>query len=163
MRETISDHNSEKCLQKCLWPTYHKDVAELKNTGKYRGILIVADDVPKRKDNITRYFKRQNNQSDQTNSQNLVEQNLAKFTKELHNKLKNNVYDVDDVDMINKVECLTDLKAILLKLKARGVPLVSAIEGEKFIQNAKSLCHTIEDIPDNILKMQYNVFLKKTI
>ena len=58
MRETISDHNSEKCLQKCLWPTYHKDVAELKNTGKYRGILIVADDAPKRKDNITRYFKR---------------------------------------------------------------------------------------------------------
>ncbi|CAL4066453.1 unnamed protein product [Meganyctiphanes norvegica] len=65
--------------------------------------------------------------------------------------------------MINKVECLTDLKATFLKLKARGVPIVAAIEGEKLIKNAKSLCHTIEDVSDNVLKMQYNLFLKKLL
>ena len=93
----------------------------------------------------------------------MVECNLIKFIQQLHDKLKNNVYDEDDVAMINKIECLANLKDTILKLKARGVTIVAATEGEKILKNAKSLCHTIEEIPDNILKMQHNLFLKKLL
>ena len=89
-----------------------------------------------------------------------VEDKLIKFTQELHGKLKNNVYDSDDIKMINKVRFLTDLKGILVKVKARGVAIVSALEGDKFVEHAKSLLHTIQDVPDEVLKMQHNKFLK---
>ena len=48
-------------------------------------------------------------------------------------------------------------------LRARGVTIVAATEGEKFGKNAKSLCHTIEEISDNILKKQITLFLKKLL
>ena len=79
----------------------------------------------------------------------MVECILLKFIQELHDKLKNNVFDEDDVAMINKIECLANLKDTILKLKARGVTIV---------KNAKSLCHTIEEISDNILKKQITFF-----
>ena len=84
----------------------------------------------------------------------MVERILLKFIQELHDKLKNNVFDEDDVAMINKIECLANLKDTILKLKARGVTIV---------KNAKSLCHTIEEISDNILKKQITLFLKKIL
>ena len=59
--------------------------------------------------------------------------------------------------------CLANLKDTILKLKARGVTIVAATEGEKFVKNAKSLCHTIEEISDNILKKQITLFLKKLL
>ena len=31
------------------------------------------------------------------------------------------------------------------------------------IESAKSLCHTIDDVPDNVLKAQHTVFLKKLL
>ena len=40
----------------------------------------------------------------------MVERILLKFIQELHDKLKNNVFDEDDVAMINKIECLVNLK-----------------------------------------------------
>ena len=55
------------------------------------------------------------------------------------------------------------MKDTILKLKARGVTIVAATEGEKFVKNAKSLCHTIEEISDNILKKQITLFLKKIL
>ena len=73
------------------------------------------------------------------------------------------MFDEDDVAMINKIECLANLKDTILKLKARGVTIVAATEGEKFVKNAKSLCHTIEEISDNILKKQITLFLKKLL
>ena len=93
----------------------------------------------------------------------MVERILLKFIQELHDKLKNNVFDEDDVAMINKIECLANLKDTILKLKARGVTIVAATEGEKIVKNAKSLCHTIEEISDNILKKQITLFLKKLL
>ena len=72
------------------------------------------------------------------------------------------MFDEDDVAMINKIECLANLKYTILKLKARGVTIVAATEGEKFVKNAKSLCHTIEEISD-ILKKQITLFLKKLL
>ena len=90
----------------------------------------------------------------------MVERIFLKFIQELHDKLKDNVFDEDDVAMINKIECLANLKDTILKLKARGVTIVAATEREKFVKNAKSLCHTIEEISDNILKKQITLFLK---
>ena len=117
-----------------------------------------------RRYNLTRYLTINDNQPTQpTIVIHQVEQKLARFTQELHNKLKNNVYDANDIKIINIPKCLTDLKSTLLKLKARGVPIVSAIEGDKFIESTKSLCHTIDDVPDNVFKAQHTVFLKKLL
>ena len=85
------------------------------------------------------------------------------FSHKLQDKLKNNIYDNDDVALIKKVKCLTDLKFIVIKLKTRGVNIIAAIEGEKFLKNVKSLCHTIKDVPDTVLKMQHNLFLRKLL
>ena len=164
MVDTISNHQSDKCKNKCQWQTYHKDLEKLLCSGKYRGISIVEDDSEGRREKITRYYEKKNEEkSNQPKAQTVVECNLIKFIQQLHDKLKNNVYDEDDVAMINKIECLANLKDTILKLKARGVTIVAATEGEKFLKNAKSLCHTIEEIPDNILKMQHNLFLKKLL
>ena len=73
------------------------------------------------------------------------------------------MFDEDDVAMINKIECLANVKDTILKLKARGVTIVAATEGEKGVKNAKSLCHTIEEISDNILKKQIIFFLEKLL
>ena len=62
--------------------------------------------------------------------------------------------------MINKIESLANSKYTILKLKARGVTIVAATEGEKIVKNAKSLCHTIEEISNNILKKQITFFFK---
>ena len=44
------------------------------------------------------------------------------------------MFDEDDVAMINKIECLANLKDTILKLKARGVTIVAATEGEKIVK-----------------------------
>ena len=63
--------------------------------------------------------------------------------------------------MINKVKLLTHLKPVLLKLKARGVPLISAMESDNFVKYGKSICHAIEDVPDDVIKSQHCKFLVK--
>jgi len=79
----------------------------------------------------------------------------------LYDKLKDNVFDAVDIKMINKVKQIINLKSVLLKLKARGVPIVSAMGSDKFVECGKSLCHTIEGAPDDVLKAQHIKFLKK--
>ena len=163
MLEKLPAHTT--CAEKCLWPTYHHDLNELRTTGKYRGIIIVENYVEERRNNITRFLIRDDNGQQLQQAQVIaqVEKKIARFTRELYNKLKDNVYDESDLKILNVVKCLTDLKSTFLKLKARGVPMVNAIEGEKFIRNAKSLCHSIDDVPDDVLKSQYSIFLKRLL
>ena len=40
----------------------------------------------------------------------MVERVHLKFIQEIHDKLKNNAFDEDDVAMINKIECLANSK-----------------------------------------------------
>ena len=63
--------------------------------------------------------------------------------------------------MINKVKLLSHLKPVLLKLQERGVPLISAMESDNFVKYGKSICHAIEDVPDDVIKCQHRKFLEK--
>ena len=56
MVDTISNHQSDKCKNKCQWQTYHKDVEELLCSGKYRGIIIVEDDSEGRREKNHQIF-----------------------------------------------------------------------------------------------------------
>ena len=58
---------------------------------------------------------------------------------------------------------ISQLSKIVMSYQQHTTTIVTATEGEKFLKNAKSLCHTIEEIPDNILKIQYNMFLEKLL
>ena len=78
-----------------------------------------------------------------------------------YQKLKCNVYDEDDLKVLKKVRFLTDLKGLLIKVKARGVIIISSLQGQTFVDYAKSVCHTINDIPTDSLKLQYKLFLNK--
>ena len=75
--------------------------------------------------------------------------------KELFQKLKCNVYDEEDLKVLKKVRFLTDVKGLLIKVKARGVIIISSLQGQTFVDYAKSICHTIIDIPNDALKLIY--------
>ena len=59
MVDTISNHQGDKCKNKCQWPTYHKDAEELLSSGKYRGIIIVEDDSEVRREKNHQIFQKE--------------------------------------------------------------------------------------------------------
>ena len=54
-----------------------------------------------------------------------------------------------------------DWKGLLIKIKARGVIIISSLQGQTFVDYAKSICHTINDIPNDALKLIYKLFLNQ--
>lgn len=105
MTESVDDHDKCPKVPKpvCQWPTYHNDVKDI-NSGKYRGIILIGDEKETRRVNITRFLEKQTSDKMPEDVHKLVGKQLIKFLKELHQKLKSNVYDEEDVEMIkNKV------------------------------------------------------------
>ena len=164
MAECLCDHDKCPILPepKCLWPNYHKDIVDI-NNDKYRGIPLVGDVAETRRVCITRYLKATESTASNNpeNIQLAVEKQLILLLKELFQKLKCNVYDEEDLKVLKKVRFLTDLKGLLIKLKARGVIIISSLQGQTFVDYAKSICHTINDIPTDSLKLQYKLFLNQ--
>jgi hypothetical protein len=140
-------------------PTFHKDINDI-NVGRYRGIILVDEDKEKRRVTITRHLQKQTNETPEDVCK-IVRNQPTKFLKELHQKLKYKVYDQEDTEMIKKIRCLTDLKNILLKIRAKGPVLTSSLEWDNFLKHAKSIVHTIRDVPDEELKIQYRSFVEK--
>lgn len=164
MAESISNHDKCPQLPKpvCQWPNYHKDIADI-NNGKYRGIPIIDNNQEARRATITRFLANKN-ASENNDSENIiktVEKQLIALLKELSEKLKSNVYDEQDLKVLQKVRFLTDLKGLFDRVKARGVVMTSSLEGDTFVKYAKSICHTITDIPNDSLKLQHKLFLKQ--
>ena len=159
MTECLCDH--DKCPKlpkpKFLWPNYHKDVSDINNS-QYRGIPLVEDVEEARRTNITRYMTSNVSDTVVENVTVSVEKQLIALLKELLHKLKSDVYDEEDLNVLKKVRFLTDLKGILTKVKARGAVIISTLDGEMFVDYAKSLCHTIKDIPLESLQIQYKHF-----
>jgi hypothetical protein len=155
MAACLCNHDKSPQLPKprCVWPNYHKDIVDI-NNAKYRGIPLVDDVEETRRVSITCYLvTTQNTTSHPENIHLTVEKQLMLLVKELFQKLKSNVYDEDDLKVLKKVRFLTDLKELFFKVKARGVIIISSLEGDMFAEYAKSLCHTINDIPDETLKL----------
>lgn len=48
-----------------------------------------------------------------------------------------------------------------MKIRARGPVITCSLEWENFLKHSKSILHTIKDIPDETLKMQYRSFLNR--
>jgi hypothetical protein len=48
-----------------------------------------------------------------------------------------------------------------MKIRARGPVITCSLEWDNFLKHAKSIVHTIKDIPDETLRMQYRSFLNR--
>ena len=83
------------------------------------------------------------------------------MAKRLHDDLKDNVYTEDDKALIEDLRILLDLNALALNVSNRGVPLISALEGPKFVKTSKKIAPHLEVIPDSELRDQFREFLRR--
>ena len=65
--------------------------------------------------------------------------------------------------MIEITRNLTDWKTLALKVKARGSPLVYALENEKFVENSKKVARSLREVKSEELENQFSKFFGQTI
>eukprot|EP00112_Aurelia_sp_Birch-Aquarium-sp1_P013876 Seg2973.2 transcript_id=Seg2973.2/GoldUCD/mRNA.D3Y31 product="hypothetical protein" protein_id=Seg2973.2/GoldUCD/D3Y31 len=139
-------------------PAYHADIEELNATGKYRGILLI-DDHPEQ--NRTRHGSFLAQTESLENVTSAVSNNLQKLARRLSNELKEHVFDEKTLEVIKITRPLVDLQTLTLKVRARGVPLITTLESNIFIKNAKEIASNIRCVPDSEMRLQYREFLSR--
>ena len=92
---------------------------------------------------------------------NQVEDNLKILLIRMEKDLRQNVFPDDAVQLIEKIRFLTDLKTIANELASKGSVVVAATRGIDFLNNVRSITSSLDEIPDEEIKSNYKLFLKK--
>ena len=148
---------SDKINGHCKWPTYHADVSDLNTHGKYQRIEI--KNSFEKKSIETRLVKRAEEIRLTKDVGKIVETELLSLVKRLHKDLSSEIFEDKTVEVIELTRNVCDLKSIAEKVDEKGAVLVGLLTEDLFVNSARQITNTIEEIPDDILKSSYKKFL----
>ena len=148
------DHSA--CPEKnCQWERYHADILMMNSCDKYMDTSI---------GNVNIGTSTQTRLTAQTelaiaDGTELVKENLQTLAWRLHHDLSCEIFDGDTEIVIENCRFVSDLKAMLSKIKEKGSVLVGLEESRKFIAAARDITGTIASVSDDDLTKLYREFV----
>ena len=160
MVNCVKNHNlcpSTKDGVNCVWPRIHSQERDLRE-GKFKNKILAAECEEQ---NRTREGLRKSKKSKSENPVDEALNELQSLSKVLHQKLKDNVFNQEDQNFIEKIRSLTDTESLTKKCFATSIDTTYSDTVDDFINNAKELTPHGALIPVITLKEQYKLYLHK--
>ena len=132
-------------------------MSDLNTHGKYQRIEI--KNSFEKKSIETRLVKRAEEIRLTKDVGKIVETELLSLVKRLDNDLSSEIFEDKTVEVIELTRNVCDLRSIAEKVDEKGAVLVGLLTEDLFVNSARQITNTIEDIPDDILKSSYKKFL----
>ena len=133
-------------MEVCLWPSFHSDIINLKQTGEYRLTpmgQLTADELPTRAGALRQW---QNRLLDQDGVVEKCEKRATDVVTYLSKGLKEGVYKPADLKVLGHVRNVLDLKTLAVNVKSSGAVQVANLNCAKFIKSSEAI------YPEVILK-----------
>ena len=145
---------SEKINSLCKWQSYHLDLSDLDTHGKYRGVEVKKSVGEKK---IETRLTTKNVTKDPIE---IVKHQLLGLAQKLYEDLSKDLFNQQTIEIIEMTRIICDLNSIGFRLGEQGSVLVGTLTADTFVSTAKKITDTISDIPDDVLKDNYKLFLK---
>ena len=157
--KAVADKKDPKTTKvECLWPRYHNDLIEIKESGSYRSIEIK---------NATCKQVYQTRQSGTENNQIVkdpLEQaktNILLLVKDLKKGLEENVYPQETKEVIEDCRNISDLHTFAKDISIHGAIVTGTKNSHNYIKSVRRITSSLFQISDNDIKENYIKFAKK--
>ena len=157
----ISPENEQDVLEVCSWPTFHGDIATLKETGKVVHVVhgqLVSDPI---KD--TRIGRKQREATKLLNEDDIimtVAERGRQLVKHISTNLENKVYREEDKELIKNCRVILGARNLVLNVSSRGAATISNLTFSKFQCSSEAIDSQLyERISKEDLKSQYREYL----
>ena len=160
---SIPEKHQEEAALVCSWPTFHKDVCTLQETGKIVHVIqgqLVADPL-----RDTRVGRKEKNNIKLLNKEDIidgVQQRATDIVKHLSSRLEEKVYRKEDIAIINSTRIVLGAHNLINSLAARGAPAVSSLTWDKFLRSSVMLDPDLmERVPEEEYRLQFKEYLRR--
>ena len=147
----------------CSWPTFHKDIATLKVSGKIVHVIqgqLVAD--PLKDTRIGRRSKEATKLLEEDDIIKIVEKRATDIVTHFSSRLEGKVYREKDIRMIKNTRILLGARSLMLSLVSRGSPAISNLTWDKFYRSSLELDpKLLERVTKEEYKQQYREYLRR--
>ena len=160
---TINADKMEDAKEVCSWPTFHTDVATLKETGKIVHVIqgqLVAD--PIRDTRIGRKQRKATELLDEDKIIQIVEARGKELVSHISSRLEKKVYWEEDVKAIQNSRILLGARSLLLSVHSRGAATIANLTFPKFVVSAAEVDPELfERISKNEFQAQHSEYLRR--
>ena len=154
----MTDQMNDVCIDdNCLWPRFHADIKELSEHELYQNVKIQRDSSSAMYQ--TRFAVTQTTIDLQTDPIQQSRDNVAILLKRMVTDLRNEVFEPTTIALIEKIRFMSDLHSLAKDLTKRGRVVVGAVNAKTFVEHARNITRTLDDISDAEIKDSYKQFL----
>ena len=159
----IREEDKEEAVLVCSWPSFHSDIATLKETGK---ILHVAQgqlvENPLKDTRIGKSQKNAIKLMDEDAIIQMAEKRAVDVVKHLSERLENKVYREKDIKMIQVSRVLLGAHSTVQSVVARGAQTVANLTCEKFFESSVEVDPgLLERVSKEEFKLQYREYMRR--
>ena len=159
----IADENKEDAALVCSWPTFHKDIATLKETGKIVHVIqgkLVAD--PLRDTRASRRQKDAIKLLDEDKIIKEVEKRATDLVTHLSSRLEEKVYREKDILVIKNTRVVLGARNLMQSVVTRGAPTVANLTWDRFLASSVEVDPSLlERVSAVELRVQYREYLTR--
>jgi hypothetical protein len=153
MVSTLDDHSS--CGESCLWDKLHLDRRHILE-GDLDTIQLESDEPQANHQTRSVHNLAQSNQNKTVEQK--TNEELKHFIEDLIKEMKE-VFRKEDKEAVELTRILTDWKTLAVKVKARGSPLIYALEKSKMVEASKKVCRALREVSEDELENQFAKFI----
>ena len=155
MTESIDDHY--KCEeQTCSWTQYHEHKDNILK-GNFMKLTVKSNEGEPANKILRSYFTRV---TSDIPFHKRSENNLKVFISDILDELYH-VYREEDLKMIEATRPLTEWTSLSLRIRDRSIPVVHALERNKFSKCCKEVCRSVKHVSSEELQTQFYKLIKR--
>ena len=160
---SISDDHKEDAALVCSWPTFHSDIATLKETGKIVHVIqgqLVSD--PLKDTRIGRRKREATKLLEEDDIVKIVEKRASDIVEHLSSRLEAKVYREKDFKVIKNTRVLLGARNLMLSVVSKGAPTISNLTWGKFFGSSVEVDpQLLERTSEEEYRLQYREYVKR--